>query len=115
MRIVYSLQLTVAVALGHWKIKIKSNQIFSGLKGYVKGTLNIPSYLTILTLRWPMATKVPPIKFPNAYPIKSPTLSHMTCNKNPLWSVDYSQNKCLGFHQSSFFLKFGFHIQCYYA
>ena len=27
----------------------------------------------------------------------------MTCNKNPFWSVDYSQNKCIGFYYSSFF------------
>ena len=28
---------------------------------------------------------------------------HMTCNKNPLLSVDYSQNKCIGYYYSSLF------------
>ena len=55
-----------------------------------------------LTLRWPTATKVPLIKFAKSTP-NQVSLSHMTCDKNPLWSVDYSQNKCIGFYYSSFF------------
>ena len=50
-----------------------------------------------------MATKVPLINLPNAHPIKSASLSHKTCNKNPLQSIDYSENKCIGFCYSSFF------------
>ena len=39
----------------------------------------------------------------------------MTYDENPMQSIDYSENPCIGFHYSSFLLILFFHISCYYA
>ena len=61
-----------------------------------------------------MVTKVPLTKFSNCTPNQVSKLVPHDMQQKPLWSVDCSQNKCIGFYYSSFFIVC-FHIPFNYA